>query len=89
MNRKPLRRLARAVLSAAIVFLVAGGVVALSAQPSAATFRTLSTDWQASLGWCNHSGAQLLIGDFSGGNRDDMLCHDTGNGYKWISYSDL
>jgi len=47
------------------------------------------TDWQGNMGWCNHSGAQLHIGDFNRDQRDDMLCHDTGNGYKWISYSDL
>ncbi|XP_033111126.1 uncharacterized protein LOC117112167, partial [Anneissia japonica] len=45
-----------------------------------------STSWEAGLGWCWHSGAQLFIDDFNADNRSDMLCHD-GSGYKWISYA--
>jgi hypothetical protein len=44
------------------------------------------TSWHAELGWCNHSGSQLKIGDFNGDGRDDMLCHD-GAGKKWIAYA--
>ena len=37
------------------------------------------------MGWCNHAGAVLFVGDFDGDSRDDILCHDTGNGNKWVS----
>ena len=37
--------------------------------------------------WCKHNGAQLLIGDFNGDGRSDLLCHDKNSGYKWIAYS--
>jgi hypothetical protein len=48
------------------------------------------TDWQADMRWCTGKpGAQLHIGDFNGDRRDDMLCHDSGNGYKSLSYSDV
>ena len=31
---------------------------------------------------------QLLIGDFNGDGRDDILCHQMSNGYKWISLAE-
>ncbi|MET0344273.1 MAG: VCBS repeat-containing protein [Polyangiales bacterium] len=46
--------------------------------------RFTGTSWQANLGWCNHAGARLFIGDFNGDGRDDMLCHD-GQGRKWVA----
>jgi hypothetical protein len=57
-------------------------------QPAAATFNSANpTDWEGNTGWCSHSGAQLHMGDFNGDGRDDLLCHDTGNGHKWIAYA--
>lgn len=34
--------------------------------------------------WCYHAGSVLLVGDFNGDGRADMLCHDN-NGYKWVA----
>jgi hypothetical protein len=48
----------------------------------------IGTDWQRNMGWCRSTG-QLLVGDYNGDGRDDMLCHDAGTGYKWVVYSDL
>jgi len=45
------------------------------------------TGWHSESGWCNHSGAQLFIGDFNGDGRDDLMCHDT-SGKKYISHAD-
>ena len=42
------------------------------------------TSWYANMGWCNHGGSRLLIGDFNGDGRDDMLCHDN-SGKKWVA----
>lgn len=36
------------------------------------------------MGWCTHSGSRLLIGDFNGDGRADMLCHDN-KGNKWVA----
>jgi hypothetical protein len=71
---------------AVIAFLVVSGAV-LNAKPAAATLSNGQTDWERNMGWCNHSGAQLHIGDFNGDGRDDLLCHDTNTGHKWIAYS--
>jgi hypothetical protein len=46
------------------------------------------TDWQRNMGWCR-TPRQLLVGDYNGDGRQDMLCHNPGTGYKWIAYSDL
>ncbi|PIK61579.1 hypothetical protein BSL78_01504 [Apostichopus japonicus] len=45
------------------------------------------TSWEAGIGWCRHAGAELHIGDFNGDGKDDMLCHDTSTGYKWIAFA--
>jgi len=34
--------------------------------------------------WCNHATAQLFVGDFDGDGTDDLLCHDTETGRKWV-----
>lgn len=47
------------------------------------------TSWEADLGWCRHSGAELHVGDFNGDGKTDMLCHDTSSGMKWIIYAEL
>ena len=88
MNRKVTRGRRWASVLAVIACLVVSGVV-LNANPAAATLSNGRTDWERNMGWCHHSGAQLRLGDFNGDGRDDMLCHDTTNGYKWIAYSDL
>jgi hypothetical protein len=47
------------------------------------------TGWEANLGWCSGiAAAQLLLGDFNGDKRADMLCHDPNTGYKWIALAD-
>lgn len=38
------------------------------------------------MNWCNHSTAKLFIGDFERNGRDDLLCHDSATGAKWIGY---
>ena len=37
------------------------------------------------MGWCAHADRMLLVGDFNGDGRSDMLCHDIRNGQKWMS----
>lgn len=44
------------------------------------------TDWERSANWCTTTSKQLLVGDFNGDNRDDMLCHSSST--KWIDYTD-
>ena len=44
--------------------------------------------WSWLEGWCSHEGAELHIGDFNGDQNDDMLCHDTNTGYKWVAEAD-
>ncbi len=46
------------------------------------------TDWSREAGWCNRGTARLLIGDFNGDSRDDLLCHDIASGEKWIDFAD-
>lgn len=48
----------------------------------------VGTNWHRNMRWCSHGGAQLLVGDFNGDGRTDILCHDKNSGYKWISYAD-
>ena len=47
-----------------------------------------ATDWSASDYWCGHPAGELHIGDFNGDHQDDLLCHDTVDGRKWIDYAD-
>ncbi|KAJ8029346.1 hypothetical protein HOLleu_28718 [Holothuria leucospilota] len=42
-------------------------------------------DGEEAIGWCSHSGAELYIGNFNGDRRDDLLCHDSGTGRKWVA----
>jgi len=44
-------------------------------------------DWEIADPWCSHATAQLHIGDFNADGRSDLLCHDTGDGHKWIDYA--
>jgi hypothetical protein len=45
-------------------------------------------DWYRNGNWCGHAAARLFVGDFNGDGRDDLLCHDTGSGKKWIDFAD-
>lgn len=45
------------------------------------------TDWELNTNWCSHATGRVFIGDFNGDNRDDLLCHDVSNGYKWVDYA--
>ena len=40
-----------------------------------------------STAWCTHPTAQLLVGDFDGDRRTDLLCHDLVTGQKWVKYT--
>ena len=51
--------------------------------------RFSTTGWQLDMKWCYGANAQLLLGDFNGDKRTDMLCHDTATGYKWIAYANI
>ena len=43
------------------------------------------TSWRKAMRWCYHVTGQLHLGDFNGDGKQDMLCHDISNGYKWIA----
>ena len=45
-------------------------------------------NFNGSVDWCSHWGAELHVGDFNGDGRDDLLCHDIYSGHKWIDYAD-
>lgn len=45
-------------------------------------------DWSSPSPWCNHPEARLYVGDVSGDDRVDLLCHDVANGTKWTDYAD-
>jgi hypothetical protein len=44
--------------------------------------------WATTWPWCRSEGQRLSIGDFDGDLRDDLLCHDTYDGDKWIDLAD-
>ncbi len=46
-------------------------------------------EWFRSTDWCSHPTGRILIGDFNGDDRDDLLCHDVSTGQKWIDYANL
>lgn len=37
--------------------------------------------------WCNTDTRQLLIGNFDGDTKDDLLCHDHADGSRWLDRS--
>ncbi len=47
--------------------------------------RFVGTDWQRNLGWCKGASRQLLVGDFNGDGRADLLCHTPATGYKAVA----
>ena len=90
--RKTVRTVLALSCMGAAAVMVAQSALAAPAFPAAAvgqgvlaTLSSGTTDWDAPLGWCNHAGAQLLLGDFNRDGRDDMLCHDRNTGHKWIA----
>lgn len=44
-------------------------------------------DWTATSGWCATQGSELLVGDFNGDTRDDLMCRDVVSGRIWIDYA--
>ncbi|KAK3733091.1 hypothetical protein QZH41_017436, partial [Actinostola sp. cb2023] len=42
-----------------------------------------TSSWEKAMGWCSHAGSRLMIGDFNGDGRSDMLCYDKTT--KWVS----
>jgi hypothetical protein len=49
--------------------------------------RFLGTDWSRDAQWCRGDGSKVFVGDFDGDGQDDLLCHNSSNGYKWIDYA--
>ncbi|MBL9004209.1 MAG: VCBS repeat-containing protein [Myxococcales bacterium] len=45
------------------------------------------TNWEADMNWCSQANGRLHTGDFNGDGRTDLLCHDVGDGHKWIAYA--
>jgi len=45
-----------------------------------------ANSWELDMQWCHHPGARLLVGDFDGDKRTDMLCNDRA-GHLWIAYA--
>jgi hypothetical protein len=46
------------------------------------------TDWSSSAAWCTASDTrQLLIGDYDGDGREDLLCYDFISGSQFIDYA--
>ncbi len=39
--------------------------------------------------WCQNDTQRVLIGDFDGEGRDDLMCHDVASGQRWIDYMPL
>src|SRR5690606_18558194 len=39
-----------------------------------------SNDWVNAGNWCSHATAKLLVSDFNGDGRSDLLCHTAANG---------
>ena len=69
-----------------LCFDLAGGVQAVSLADTAGHFS--GTSWASAGGWCNQSeNRQLLVGDFNGDQRDDLLCHDRSTGEKLVDYA--
>ena len=49
-----------------------------------------SFDWQsnnAGWGFCAGPNAVLRVGDIDGDGLDDLLCHESGTGNKWVSFN--
>jgi V8-like Glu-specific endopeptidase len=39
-----------------------------------------ANDWEQNNRWCSHATASLLVSDFNGDGRSDLLCHTASNG---------
>ena len=51
------------------------------------TGRFAGLNYSRGANWCRAQGAYLYIGDFNGDGRDDLLCHNSVNGYKHIDFA--
>jgi len=48
------------------------------------------SDWSAALDFCNAADSRrLMVGDFNGDNRDDLLCFDRSSGSMWVDYANI
>ncbi len=45
------------------------------------------TNRNHTLNWCNHRGEHLLVADFDGDHRADLLCHEFENGFRKLRYA--
>ncbi|OUC12179.1 MAG: hypothetical protein B0A82_23775 [Alkalinema sp. CACIAM 70d] len=61
-------------------------LLSLSAMLSILTLPFTDSNHANAQGFCTHSGAYTLSGDFDGDGRSDTLCTDS-QGKKWIAYS--
>lgn len=50
--------------------------------------RFTGATWTSTARWCSSVRGQVLVGDFNGDRRADLLCHDVSNGDKFIAYAD-
>ena len=41
-------------------------------------------NFTAASGWCHGATQQLVVGEFDGDSKDDLLCHDHADGRRWI-----
>ncbi len=39
-----------------------------------------TNDWESTINWCTHATAMLIVSDFSGDGRSDIMCHTRANG---------
>ncbi|MDJ0807965.1 MAG: FG-GAP-like repeat-containing protein [Gammaproteobacteria bacterium] len=45
-------------------------------------------DWKSDRnGWCKKNSHSIIVGDFNADGRDDMICHDIGEGNRLIDYA--
>jgi VCBS repeat protein len=44
-------------------------------------------DWTSTFAWCVGDTRNLHVGDFNADGRDDLLCHDTLTGTRWVDFA--
>lgn len=49
--------------------------------------RFLAPNWSTTSVWCNAAGDRLMVGDFNGDARTDLLCFNTTTGRKQIDFA--
>ncbi len=46
--------------------------------------------WTRNGGWCNGTETRtILVGDFNGDDKDDLLCFDARSGHRWVDHADV